>query len=754
MVTEQKQHTNEGVSQNKKANFSVTGLFISTIVPIFSVEFGIMFILKNINHSFSVTFEMFLDSLLLVLVLYPILYIYFFRSLLRQISERKIAEEKLKEQIEFSHSLIMNTNIPTFVLDHQHKVIIWNKACEALTGLKSTDIIGTDEHWKAYYAYKRPCISDLVIDGRLEDLSNLYEVQAKSELISEGLHGEGWISKLRGENRYLILDSAPIRSNEGELIAVIETLQDFTERKLAEQSLAESEESHRQMVENAPLGIVVCDIKGYIKTANPLMLKILGSPSLEATQSVNTLNFPPMVESGISRSIRKCIETGETVVAEHLYTTKWGKKFYMRLHLTPLKDDAGKITGAQALVEDFTECKKVEEALKYSEEKYHSLYTSMNEGVGIHEVVYDEEGRVVDYIILDVNPSFERIIGLPKTEVAGKKATEVYSTIEAPFLDIYSQVAIAGEPAVFETVFSPLQKYFKISSFSPGYGKFASVFEDITERKQMENKLQEQNNRIQKELKLACSIQTDLLPIDLPQIPGASVAAAAAAAKEVGGDYCDLIVTKKEKLAIAIGDVMGKGVGAALFMAMTYAYIRNYAFELDSPSILVNKLNSDLYKLLDSNAQFITLFFGVYEPLTKELKYTNAGHNPPLIYRAVTGECENTNVRDYFIGGRRVANYRESSLILEQGDIVLFYTDGIKEGMNNEQEQFGMQRIESLIKENHMHDSASILDTISASFLNFLQGEPLYDDVTMIVLKIDAQLSNKHMKLMEFGQNN
>ncbi len=122
-------------------------------------------------------------------------------------------------------------------------------------------------------------------------------------------------------------------------------------------------------------------------------------------------------------------------------------------------------------------------ALGESEEKLRTLYASMKEGVGLHEVVYDEAGKPRDYRIIDVNPAYESIIGLHREDIVGQKATDVYGTREAPYLEVYAQVVGAGKPVTFETYYPPMDKHFRISAFSQGVGKFATVFADITESK-------------------------------------------------------------------------------------------------------------------------------------------------------------------------------------------------------------------------------------------------------------------------------
>lgn len=150
-------------------------------------------------------------------------------------TERRGLAESLLEQIEFSEKLVHYSAVPKFVISRSHKVVLWNKACEELTGIRASDVVGTDNHWKAFYKRKRPCLADIVISSESGILPELYESYGKSALIANGLHAEGWYPKLNGKKRYIIFDAAPILNRKGELIAAIETLQDITERKRVEE---------------------------------------------------------------------------------------------------------------------------------------------------------------------------------------------------------------------------------------------------------------------------------------------------------------------------------------------------------------------------------------------------------------------------------------------------------------------------------------------------------------------------------------
>ncbi len=135
------------------------------------------------------------------------------------------------------------------------------------------------------------------------------------------------------------------------------------------------------------------------------------------------------------------------------------------------------------------ELKKANATIKESEEKFRSLYESMNEGVALHELVFDKNGVPVNYKIIDTNPKFEKILGIKTKEAKNNLATRVFNTPSPPFFDIYKKVALTGEPYSFENSFSPLNKHFNISVFSPGKNKFATVFEDISKRVESEKEL-------------------------------------------------------------------------------------------------------------------------------------------------------------------------------------------------------------------------------------------------------------------------
>jgi two-component system NtrC family sensor kinase len=152
------------------------------------------------------------------------------------ISEQKAAEKALFMQKEFTESLLLNATVPAFVIDRQHRAIIWNRACMTLTGVPATEVLGTSDHWRGFYGEPRPCLADLVLEQSLEQAPELYAICRKSPFSDEGMQAEGWYT-LAGQRRYVLFTAAPIRDAAGSIVAAIETLEDITDRKLREDEL-------------------------------------------------------------------------------------------------------------------------------------------------------------------------------------------------------------------------------------------------------------------------------------------------------------------------------------------------------------------------------------------------------------------------------------------------------------------------------------------------------------------------------------
>lgn len=153
------------------------------------------------------------------------------RGTFRDITKRKQLEEQFLEQKNITEKMIKFSAVPIFVLDKNHVVTNWNKACEKMTGITGQRVVGTREHWRGFYPSERACLADLVLDAAYDSFPKFYEAFDTSTFLHDGVRSEGWFDNVGGKRRYLIFDAVPIYNRAKELVAVIETLQDISERK-------------------------------------------------------------------------------------------------------------------------------------------------------------------------------------------------------------------------------------------------------------------------------------------------------------------------------------------------------------------------------------------------------------------------------------------------------------------------------------------------------------------------------------------
>ena len=224
---------------------------------------------------------------------------------------------------------------------------------------------------------------------------------------------------------------------------------------------------------------------------------------------------------------------------------------------------------------------------------------------------------------------------------------------------------------------------------------FTAFVKDITERKAMECLLAEASKRMEDELNIGKEIQMSMLPLIFPAFPDHSefnIFALLESAREVGGDFYDFYFIEENKFLFAIADVAGKGVPSALFMAVSKTLIKSRANEDDSPASIVTFVNDELSRD-NKTSMFVTLFLCIIDLSTGELKYTNAGHNPPYLKR-VNGEIETLNtLHGPVVGAVEDFVYKENSLIMHANDVLLLFTDGVNEAMNIKSELFNNDRI-------------------------------------------------------------
>jgi sigma-B regulation protein RsbU (phosphoserine phosphatase) len=253
-----------------------------------------------------------------------------------------------------------------------------------------------------------------------------------------------------------------------------------------------------------------------------------------------------------------------------------------------------------------------------------------------------------------------------------------------------------------------------------------------------------QQERIEREIEVAREVQERLFPQEFPAIDGVSVAGHCRPAQGVGGDYYDLFALGDGRIGLAIGDVSGKGISAALLMASLRASLRGMT--LDAPhdlAITMKRVNRLVYEASASN-RYATFFFSTYNTATRELVYVNAGHNAPFLIRRNGGDfwVERLEAGGPVVGLLSFATYEEQRLTLAPGDLLLTYTDGISEAMTVEQEEWGEERMMSAAQALPDGSAQEVLEHLFAKADQFTGKAPQYDDMTLLVLKLEQKQMN------------
>jgi len=238
----------------------------------------------------------------------------------------------------------------------------------------------------------------------------------------------------------------------------------------------------------------------------------------------------------------------------------------------------------------------------------------------------------------------------------------------------------------------------------------------------------------------AKEVQQAFFPEQTMSIPCISCETFYQPARGIGGDYYDLLALQRDRWGIAIGDVSGKGIGAALIMASLQASLK---FQALQPHLKLSTLIGDVNRLVFESSPtniFATLFYAEYEPAKRLLNYVNAGHNSPLVLRPKNGSCEIFQLPPTGIpvGVSAGSQFASANFQFEIDDVLVAYTDGITEAVNRQQELWGQQRLEALLKSSSRKTPKEIINAILEQVSTFANGQPQRDDITLLVMRVEA----------------
>lgn len=521
------------------------------------------------------------------------------------------------------------------------------------------------------------------------------------------------------------------------------------------------------VIEQTSATVVITNTKGDIEYVNPAYEQLTGYSVEEVIGRNPRIVRSGYVEPNTYKNMWHTISSGYVWSGELCNRKKNGEIYWDFGTVTPIKDSQGIITNYIAVKDDVTKLKTKEKELLENKEileemvqlRTAELQIEVSQHLKTMNILQEnvfrlhqaqQIGRLGSWDLdlqtrkLTWSDETYRIFGLSEQEfvlsyesalamVHFEDQAYVHQTLEETIMlgqnvQIDHRIILSNEEVKKVSLRAILVKE---SDGNPL--KLVGTIQDITERSQMELAILEKE-RINKELNIAHNIQMSMLPVKNPIRKGWQFSSFYQAADQVGGDFYHFFNRSSGKIGIIMADVSGKGLPAALIMALSLTALKAIAIKVKTPANILNQANSLLYKEFNGE-DFVTMCYALIDPKTGQLKFSNAGHNHPLRYSAATNRIEEIIIESTALGVLPTIKPEETSIQLGKGDILIFYTDGLTEAFNHADDLFGKTRLEKMVLDNSKNDSDEILNNIVAAWSNFMGSDDQSDDVAIIVVK-------------------
>jgi phosphoserine phosphatase RsbU/P len=514
--------------------------------------------------------------------------------------------------------------------------------------------------------------------------------------------------------------------------------EDIILRKEAESALIESEERFRQMAEMTGEWLWEQDPNGFYIYSSNAVKQILGFSQDQVIGKHYTV-FLTAQDKENQQSYATSKQPFYSLVNH--YQHKNGHEVLAESTGLPIINAEGKLLKWRGVDRDITARIHFQNELIESEKRTRLIIESSMNAI----VIMDSYG-----IITDWNHQAEKMFGWSRNEAIGQRLDELIipsrfrnahrkglhtflQTGVAPILNKQTeQVALRRDGTEFPVELS-------VSPLKLGNAYiFSGFIHDISGRKAAEQQIRQAHVNlaiVQNEIKIAQQIQATLSPSAAIKSDDFEITGCCLTANKAGGDYFDYFYRKETQLDIVIADVSGHSIGPALFMVETRSAIRAQTNLLATPSETLGVLNNFLFDDLDKSDYFITLFYLQYNIHTQRIRFANAGHPPPLLLNQYQNEIKELDADGLILGIRKNVIFEEKTTMLVKGDLILFYTDGLIEAENANQEFFGLERVKAVFLQNAQQSPQAIIDSLFAELRQFSQRTSFEDDITLMVLK-------------------
>ena len=526
-----------------------------------------------------------------------------------------------------------------------------------------------------------------------------------------------------------------LRLGENANVALIKAKDELETRVIERTQELDNEKSLlNSLIDAIPDLIFYKDTNFKFLGANKAFEKQIGYKKKDIIGKTDSNFIPEDLAAKFQKSDKVIISDTKSVSMESEETDPEGKKIVFDTKKTPFFNEAGELLGLIGISRDITQRKKAELRLKSQSA---ALKSAAN---GI--VITNINGEVVW-----VNPAFTKLTGYAWREVVGKNPRLLGSgKHDKSFYDDMWKTILAGETWQGEIInkkkngelFHEEMTITPVLDDKGEISQFVAIKNDITERKQLEEVMVKAKERMENELNVAKDIQMSMLPLIFPAFPKRDeidIYAELIPAREVGGDFYDFYFLDENHICYVMGDVSGKGVPAALMMAVTKTLLKSRAGNDKSTASILTHVNNEIAKDNDTY-MFITVFIAILNTNTGKLLYSNAGHNPSYIINKTNKKITKLgDLHGPVIGAMEEMTYGETSLVLKKNEIVLCYTDGVTESQNINEELYSDARFEELLKKGKYDSSSSLVKLIVASVKEFEGEADQFDDITVMALE-------------------
>jgi len=330
--------------------------------------------------------------------------------------------------------------------------------------------------------------------------------------------------------------------------------------------------------------------------------------------------------------------------------------------------------------------------------------------------------KEIDMVVSDIN--MPRMDGLTLLDQIKDVSPDIRAIIISAYGDM-ENIRTAMNRGAFDFVTKPLD----FQDLKITIDRTLQHLDEWREALQSRDKLV----ALQNELDVASSIQQSILPTELPRERDYQMFGSMKSARNVGGDFFDVVRLPDRRVGLAIADVSDKGVPAALFMMSTRTLLKGAAIGAIEPGDVMSTVNQLLCEDNEA-AMFVTLLYAVYDPETGRLTYANGGHNPPLIVHKDSTSSLLPQTEGLALGLLPDYEYQQNTVTVEPGETLVLYTDGVTEAMNADEEEFGVERLQQIFADPHPHEAHAITQLIFNAVDEFAGDTPQSDDVTCLTL--------------------